>query len=97
MEQLRSGKPLFDKDGALAPLLKEFLEAVMEGELYEHLDDAQRENGTRKNGRTPKRLKTADGTIDIETPGIDHQRLIRKLSKSGKRSLFEYKIIGSLD
>jgi transposase-like protein len=49
---LRSGKPLFGKDGAFAPLLKEFLEAAMEGELDEHLDDAQRENGNRKNGRT---------------------------------------------
>lgn len=40
----------------------------MEGELDEHLDDAQRENGNRKNGHIAKRLKTADGTIDLETP-----------------------------
>lgn len=68
LEQFRSGKPLFGKDGAFAPLLKEFLEAAMEGELEEHLDDEERDNGNRKNGRTSKRLKTAEGTIDLETP-----------------------------
>jgi putative transposase len=68
LEQLRSGKSLFSKDGAFAPLLKEFLESAMEAELEEHLDDEQRENGNRKNGRTPKRLKTTEGTLDIETP-----------------------------
>ncbi len=68
LEQFRSGKPLFGKDGAFAPLLKEFLEAAMEGELEDHLDDEERDNGNRKNGRTSKRLKTAEGTIDLETP-----------------------------
>jgi putative transposase len=68
LEQLRSGKSLFGKNGAFAPMLKEFLESAMEAELDEHLDDLERENGNRKNGRTPKQLKTAEGTLDIETP-----------------------------
>jgi putative transposase len=29
LEQLRSGKPLFGKDGAFAPLLKDILEAAV--------------------------------------------------------------------
>jgi len=68
LEQLRSGKSLFGRDGAFAPMLKEFLESAMEAELDEHLDDLERENGNRKNGRTPKHLKTVEGTLDIETP-----------------------------
>jgi transposase-like protein len=68
LEQFRSGKSLFGKDGAFAPLLKEFLESAMEAEIEEHLTDEQRDNGNRKNGHTSKRLKTAEGTIDIETP-----------------------------
>lgn len=68
LSQLRSGKPLFGKDGAFGPLLKEFLEAAMESELEEHLDDEQRDNGNRKNGHGTKKLKTADGTIELDTP-----------------------------
>src|SRR5215210_6447877 len=68
LEQLRSGKSLFSKDGAFAPMLKEFLEAAMEEELNEHLDDEERDKGNRKNGRTPKQLKTSEGTLEIETP-----------------------------
>jgi putative transposase len=68
LEQLRSGKSLFGKDGAFAPLLKDILEAAMEGELEGHLDEEERAGGNRKNGKTSKKLKTADGTIDLETP-----------------------------
>lgn len=68
LEQLRSGKSLFGKDGAFAPLLKDILEAALEGEIEGHLDEEQRARGNRKNGKTSKRLKTADGTIDLDTP-----------------------------
>src|ERR1700743_1570747 len=68
LEQLRSGKSLFGKDGAFAPLLKGILEAAMEGEIENHLDEEERSTGNRKNGKTSKKLKTADGTIDLETP-----------------------------
>ncbi len=68
IEQLRSGKSLFGKDGAFAPLLKEILEAAMEGEIEGHLDEGERAAGNRKNGRTSKKLKAADGTINLETP-----------------------------
>jgi putative transposase len=41
--QLRSGNSLFGKDGAFAPMLKEFLESAMEAELEEHLNNEQRD------------------------------------------------------
>ena len=54
LEQFRSGKSLFGKDGAFAPLLKDFLEAALQAEIEEHLDDEQRDKGNRKNGHTTK-------------------------------------------
>ncbi len=68
LEQFRSGKSLFSKDGAFAPLLKDFLESALQAEIEEHLDNEQRLKGNRKNGRTTKELKTAEGTIDLSTP-----------------------------
>ena len=97
LEQLRSGKSLFGKDGAFAPMLKEFLESAMEAELDEHLDDLERENGNRKNGRTPKQLKTAEGTLDIETPrdrsSSFEPQIVRKRETILAESL-ENKILG---
>ncbi len=57
LEQFRSGKSLFGKDGAFAPLLKDFLEAALQAEMEEHLDDGQRLEGNRKNGHTTKEAK----------------------------------------
>jgi putative transposase len=68
LEQFRSGKSLFSKDGAFAPLLKDFLEAALQAEMEEHLDEEQRLSGNRKNGHSSKQLKTAEGTIDLSTP-----------------------------
>lgn len=33
LEQIKSGKPLFGKDGAFAPLLENLLNAALEGEM----------------------------------------------------------------
>ena len=97
LEQLRSGKSLFGKDGAFAPLLKDILEAAMEGELENHLDEEERAAGNRKNGKTSKKLKTADGTIDLETPrdraASFEPQIVRKRETILAESL-ESKIIG---
>ncbi|MGH9877733.1 MAG: IS256 family transposase [Nitrososphaerales archaeon] len=97
LEQLRNGKSLFGKDGAFAPLLKQFIEAALEAEMEEHLDDEQRDNGNRKNGKLPKRLKTAEGTLDIETPrdrsSSFEPQLVRKRETILAENL-EHKILG---
>ena len=67
LEQFRSGKSLYGKDGAFAPMLKSFLEAALEGELDSHLDEAERKEGNRKNGKTTKTLQTSDGPVELET------------------------------
>ncbi|RYF89148.1 MAG: IS256 family transposase [Chitinophagaceae bacterium] len=67
-EQLRSGKSLFGKDGAFAPLLQEMLNSILEGEIDAHLDEEERSTGNRKNGKGKKLLKTSSGTIEVTTP-----------------------------
>lgn len=68
LAQLRSGKSLYGKDGAFAPLLKQFLESALEAELESHLACGERSKGNRKNGRMSKTIRTSEGAIDISTP-----------------------------
>ena len=56
LSQLRSGESLTGKDGAFGPLLKEFLEAALDGEMSSHLDDSERLKGNKRNGRGSKRV-----------------------------------------
>jgi len=67
-EQLRTGKSLFSKGGAFAPLLQEMLNSILEGEMEAHLDEEERSSGNRKNGKISKQLKTSAGSIEINTP-----------------------------
>lgn len=39
MKQYLAGKPLFGKDGALAPMIQSILNAVLEGEMDAHLTE----------------------------------------------------------
>lgn len=66
LEQLRSGKKLEGKDGILAPLIKRLVEAGLNGEMNAHLSEAKRVN--RRNGKTGKQVKTAFGSVEINTP-----------------------------
>lgn len=68
LEQFRTGKPLLGKDGAFAPLLKQFLESALSAEMEEHLTDQEREKGNRKNGISKKTIKSSVGSFEIETP-----------------------------
>jgi putative transposase len=67
LEQFRSGKSLYGKDGAFAPMLKSFLESALEGELDSHLDEDERKEGNRKNGKTSKTVQTSGGPVELET------------------------------
>lgn len=97
LEQLRSGKSLYGKDGAFAPLLKSFLDSALEAELESHLDTEERLSGNRKNGKTSKEVRTSSGTITIDTPrdrsSTFEPELIRKRETILAESL-EAKIIG---
>ncbi len=68
LEQLKSGKSLFGRDGAFAPLLKNFIEKALDAEMDGHLDDDQRQHGNKRNGRGKKTVKSSIGSFEIETP-----------------------------
>lgn len=68
LEQFRSGKSLLGKDGAFAPMLKQFIEAALEAEMEDHLDEEERNKGNKRNGKGKKTIKSRSGTFDIETP-----------------------------
>jgi putative transposase len=68
IKQLYAGKPLNGEKGIFAPLLKQLLEAALEGEMQAHLDEAQRQQGNRRNGQTHKTVKSATGEFPLTTP-----------------------------
>ena len=96
-EQFRTGKSLFSKGGAFAPLLEELINSMLEGELEGHLDEEERRNGNRKNGKGSKLLKTSAGSIEINTPrdrlGSFEPEIVKKRETIMAASL-EDKIIG---
>lgn len=67
-ELLRQGKPLTGKNGVMTPLIKQVLEASLEGEMDEHLSQSKQSGNNRRNGRTRKNLKSSLGPPEILTP-----------------------------
>lgn len=97
LEQFRSGKSLFSKGGAFAPLLKQFLEAALQAELEEHLENEEPESQNRRNGYNSKQLKTSDGTIELDTPRDRNSDFSPEIVKKRETILaesLESKIIG---
>ncbi len=96
-EQFRTGKSLFSKGGAFAPLLEDLINSMLEGELEGHLDEDERRSGNRKNGKGSKLLKTSAGSIEINTPrdrlGSFEPEIVKKRETIMAASL-EDKIIG---
>ncbi len=66
--QIRSGRSLFGKDGAFAPLLEKILNAALEGEMDAHLTREERELGNRRNGKMSKQVQTPMGEVTVTTP-----------------------------
>lgn len=69
VQQLLAGKKISGKDGVLAPLVKQLVEAALEAEVESHIkDDVLSGNKNRKNGKTSKTIKSTDGTFELNTP-----------------------------
>src|SRR5690554_7323789 len=97
LEQFMSGKSLFGKDGAFAPMLKNFIEKALESEMEAHLDEQQRSKGNKRNGKGKKTIKSGFGTFDIETPQDRHSSFEPELVKKRQSILADNlsdKIIG---
>ena len=69
LEQFKSGKSLFGKDGAFAPLLKNFIEKALEAEMEEHLDENERDKGNKRNGKGKKTVKSS---AEVQTSGFKY-------------------------
>lgn len=67
---MKAGKSLIGKDGVFTPLMKDFLEAALEGEMASHmagcLDNPDNQN--RRNGKTCKTVQSPMGAFELETP-----------------------------
>src|SRR5690606_15875599 len=97
LEQLTTGKSLFGKEGAFGPLLQSFLDKALEAEMEGHLDQEERAKGNKRNGKGSKRLKTAVGTFDIQTPQDRHSSFEPEIVKKRQTILADNladKIIG---
>lgn len=69
LERLKSGQSLTGRGGILTPLIKELLEASLEGEMDAHLSDCKAEHqANRRNGKLRKTIKTDTGAFELETP-----------------------------
>jgi len=64
-KMLAGDKELTGKDGLLAPLLKDLLDAALSGEMQAHVD-GNRPN--RRNGSKSKTVKTGHGPVSVEMP-----------------------------
>ncbi len=97
LEQFKRGEPLLGKDGAFAPLLKEFLESALDAEVDEHLDEGERNRGNRRNGKSKKIVKSSEGSFELETPrdreGTFEPEIVKKRETILADNL-ESKIIG---
>ena len=67
-KQLRSGKPFTGKEGVFTPLIKKILEASLEGELDDHLQETRETSANRRNGHGTKNLKSSLGSLEISAP-----------------------------
>jgi len=97
LEQLKTGKSLFGKDGAFAPMLKEFIEAALEAEMESHLDSESRLQGNKRNGKGKKTIKSGLGSFEIQTPQDRHSSFEPELVKKRQTILadnLQDKIIG---
>lgn len=97
LEQLKSGRPLLGKEGALAPLFKSFLEAALEAELENHLEENKAGDPNRRNGHGSKQLRTSEGSMQLSTPrdrsGTFEPEIVKKRQTILADNL-EHKIIG---
>jgi transposase-like protein len=65
LEMLEQGQPVDGKDGVLAPLIKELVEAALEAETESHLSQELRK---RKNGKSSKQMKSFVGEFGLNVP-----------------------------
>ena len=77
LEQIKAGAKIDDKDGVLAPLIKQLAEAALQAELKSHLITEINKN--RKNGKSTKTMKSSVGSFELDVPRDSNVLLNLKL------------------
>lgn len=96
---MKAGKSLVGKEGILTPLMKEFLEAALEGEMNSHMATCleETENQNRRNGKGSKTIQSPMGAFELETPrdreGSFEPQIVKKRQTVLNASL-DNKILG---
>lgn len=96
---MKAGKSLVGKEGIFTPLIKEFLEAALEGEMDSHMASCleEPENKNRRNGKSSKTVQSPVGAFDLETPrdreGSFDPQIVKKRQTVLNESL-DNKILG---
>ena len=95
--RLKKGETLLGKEGVFTPLIKEFLEEALDGELEAHIESQDEPN--RKNGKGRKRVKTTVGNVDISTPrdrnGTFEPDIIAKRQKTAYFGRVDHPLLSS--
>jgi len=83
VKDIMAGKSISGKDGVLAPLVKQLVEAALEAEIESHItQDVYAGNKNRKNGTSSKTIKTSGGGFTLDTPrdraGSFEPQLVKK-------------------
>lgn len=70
LKGLQDKKPLLGQGGLFTPLLKQFLESALEGEMQAHLEDEASRGGlkNRRNGRSRKHVQSPMGGFELLSP-----------------------------
>lgn len=96
IEKLKQGKPLTGTEGVFTPLLKMILEASLEGEISDHVQETKSLKN-RRNGKSKKTIKSELGSFELETPrdrnGSFEPQTISKRQVSISRDI-DKKILG---
>lgn len=89
LEQFLSGENLFGKQGALAPILKEFLEEALQAEMEDHLRDEESgwSSGNKRNGTGSKTVKSGLGEVKLDTPQDRNSSFEPKIIEKRQRIL----------
>lgn len=71
VRKLLNKEPGTSIDKLMKPLMKQILEAALEGEMDAHMQE-ERNVGNRRNGKLRKRVKSKEGAFELETPRDRH-------------------------
>ena len=76
LEKVKQGQPITGKNGVLMPLIKDFFQSALEGEMDSHL--SQEISTNRRNGKSKKTVKCESGAFELDpnNSGIIHSKTI---------------------